>query len=64
MKSESSVIARRLNDYFDIQNEKENPGKLESGIFKSVLLISLMAVSVFLTQVTLFLVRWVKRLEG
>ena len=62
MSSESSVIARRLQNFIVIENEKLE--KSEPGILKNMLLVSLMGAAVVLTQLTLILIKWTKRLEA
>jgi hypothetical protein len=72
MESESSAIARKLQNYLLIENaEPRDLRKLpnvqtkeEPGIFKNLLLISLMGAAVLLTQMSLVLVKWTKRIEG
>ena len=60
MASEASVIARKLQNFVHIENE---PQKKEAGFFLNLLLVVLMGTAVVLTQITLFLVKWSKRLE-
>lgn len=60
MASEASVIARKLQNFVHIENE---PHKKETGFFLNLLLVILMGSAVVLTQATLFLVKWSKRLE-
>jgi len=61
MGTEVSAIARKLQNYYVVENEK--PEQPKSGTIKNLLLIGLMSLAVFLTSVTLGLVRIVKRLE-
>jgi hypothetical protein len=73
MESETSAIARKLQDFVLIENtglppptrakHNEQRKKEEPGIFKNILLIALMASAVFFTHITLVLVKWTKRLE-
>ena len=64
MSSETSVIARKLKNFIVIENAREKIEKPEPGFLKNLLLVSLMGSAVFLTQLTLLVVRVVKRLEG
>ena len=64
MESETSAIARKLQNYVDVESAQyQVHQKEEPGIFKNLLLISLMGMAVVLTEVTLVLVRWTKKLE-
>jgi hypothetical protein len=66
MESEASVVARKIQNYLVIENQEEAAQEeaKQPGIFKNMLLISLMGLAVCFTQITLFLVKWTKRLEG
>ena len=60
---ETSAIARKLQNFPVDEDIKYFEQKHEPGIFKNVLLICLMASAVFLTHITLILVKWTKQLE-
>ncbi len=61
MRTEASVIARKLRNFYEIKNETVQE---EAGILKNVFLISLMGIAVFLTHISLFILKTVKRLDG
>ncbi len=78
--SESSVIARKLRNYYIAQNLKAVPKpqsewvqELEQesleeeshqpGYFKHCLMVTLMGAAVFLTELSLVLIKFVRRLE-
>lgn len=67
MSSENSVVARKLENYFDIKNHHEEaaaPDKLEPGLLAQMTVIALMSVACTLTKTTLFLTRLIKKLES
>lgn len=67
MESEASAIARKVQNYLVIENSFEEETEIqraEPGIFKNMVLVSLMGLAVSFTQVTLVLLKWVKRLES
>ncbi len=79
MESESSAIARKLQNILVLDNAVPRKSKFgsqytharpyvqekeEPGIFKNILLITLMGAAVLFTQMSLILVKWTKRLEG
>jgi len=76
--SESSVIARKLRTYYLTQHSprRKAPEKLpkreltmtntsstEPGYVKNLMLVALMGVAVFFTEISLRLIKWAKRLE-
>lgn len=76
--SESSVIARKLKNFYISQHHRpagarvdsrahaatKSKKKAEPGIFKYLLLVSFMGMAVFFTDVSLTLVRWVRKIEN
>jgi hypoxanthine-guanine phosphoribosyltransferase len=74
MESETSAIARKLQNFVLIENEQIHEphfnrealaqAENEPGILKNILLIILMGSAVFFTHLSLVFVNWTKKLEG
>ncbi|MDB5037132.1 MAG: hypothetical protein JWQ35_660 [Bacteriovoracaceae bacterium] len=64
MESESSAVARKLQNFFVGDEDAAVHKKEEPGVIKNLLLLSLMGLAVLLTHVTLILVKWTKYLES
>lgn len=87
MDAETSVIARKLRNFYVVENrasarKKRTPAKIqraidedddlvtstssqsESGYFKNLLMVFLMGAAVYLTELSLILIKWVRRLEA
>jgi uncharacterized protein YbcV (DUF1398 family) len=72
MDTETSVIARKLRDFYVIENQKADDelieltmtrSQVQKKTFKYYLSVALMAGAVALTEMSLVLIRWVQRLE-
>jgi len=72
--TETSVIARKLKNFYSTQHTRPRvvprPVKAaaktpsESGIFKHLILVTLMGAAVFFTEISLRLVRFARKLEA
>lgn len=62
--SEASVVARKVKNFITIENQHLVKETEEPGVLKNIALISLMAMSVLFTKLTLLTVRWTKQLEN
>ncbi len=86
MDAETSVIARKLRNFYVVENrapakKRRAPAKIqrpidedddldtttssqsEGGYFKNLLMVFLMGAAVYLTELSLILIKWVRRLE-
>lgn len=72
MSTEASVIARKVRNYYKVENQLENnqaqkrvaKSKKEIGITRNLLLIALMGMACFSTKITLAIVKLVKLVEA
>lgn len=59
------MIARKIRELIVIQNEPvQQPIRKEPNLLKNILLVGLMAFAVTLTELTLIVVGWIKKIES
>ena len=63
MDQEVSVVARKLENFFEPQTERKVQPN-ETGFMKHIACVVILSLAVLLTKASLYLTRLVKKIEG